>query len=292
MSDHSEIIACDGFTIAEIDDNLDPYGLITVADEKGNISFFAADEMIEDKWVVEGIYTITYKNRLGYGYSFQVKVNENNNAVIVFEGAASENLSAVAALYGDKNVSLPDVTRIGYDFAGYVDQDGNIYENEISSILFRGQLVLNTTWKAKKFKLSTVVNGKKTDCDIYYGQEIDIPKPVVPDGYEFVGWTLDGNDYDETTIQLTEEKDIVFIAKLKTVSILTTDTEKLEEKTTTDTDRDELSDVTENTEPENKSNAIWIVIIVITLTCVVGGGAYWFFKIRKPNDNRDDNEVK
>ena len=279
QEDCSDVISCDGFTISSIKDELDPYGLVTIKDSKGNVSFFAADERIEEQWILEGTYTIAYKNRLGYGYSFNINVNENNNVVIAFDGASSEELNPIVTEYGSRNVSLPVVKRSGYDFAGYIDSDGNIYENEIASILFKGQLVLNTTWKPKKFVFSTVINNEKQDYDILYGQQIDIPQPVVLEGYEFIGWTLDGEDYTEKTFQLKKEEDTVITANLKKINAVNIVTDAPDIPNENDKNPDKLS------------NTIWIVLAIV-LICIMGGiGA--FAVIRRKNAERNEgNEVR
>ena len=251
---------------------MDPYGLVTIKDSKGNVSFYAADERIEEQWVLEGRYTVTYKNRLGYGYSFDINVNENNNVVIAFEGALSEELDPIITEYGAKNVSLPTVKRYGYDFDGYTDEDDNNYGNEIESILFKGQLILSTRWKAKKFVFSTVINNEKQDYDIFYGQQINIPQPVVPDGYEFVGWVLDGEEYTEKTFQLKKEENTVITANLR--------------KTTTDNNVMDGHNI--QNESANKSNSGWIVLTAAFICAIVGIGAFMVIRRKGAKHNKGD----
>ncbi len=295
QNDCSEVIACDGFFISDIVDDLDPYGLITITDDKGNVDFYAADETISDKWVIAGTYTIAYKNRLGYGFSFKIRVNENSNAVIAFEGASSEGLSAIAVAYGDKNVKLPEVARYGYDFGGYVDKDGNIYESEIACILFKGQMVLITTWKPKTFVLTTVVNNSEQYYDIVYGQKVEIPEPQIPDGFEFVCWTFEGKDYNENTYKLTTENDVIFVAKLK--KVVSTPTPANTEPVKDNEDAEPSDDSVKSTEEwddvsESMTNIVVTVVIVIVALGSLGcGGVIWYLKRRK-KDIMNGSEVK
>lgn len=281
QDDCADTISCDGFWFESIKDELDPYGLVTISDEKGLVAFFATDSMPEEKWVLEGTYTVKYKNRLGYDYSFKIKVNENDNAIISFEGASSDELTTIVASYGDKNVKLPKVSRYGYDFDGYVDKDGIKYENEISSILFKGQMVLSTTWKPKSFVLTTVVNDKKDKYEILYGRQIDLPKPEIPEGYEFEGWLLNGEEYTDNTFVLTTEENVVLSASLKRLSVpsasVTSTEPKSEEQTVV--------------EKEEKTSFGWIVVLIVILCAGAGVGTFWFFKVKGHNGEDNNSEV-
>ena len=278
----SDVISCDGFWFEEVIDELDPYGLITVSDENGLVTYFAEDNIPDEKWVLEGDYTVKYKNRLGYDFSFVIRVNENDKAVISFEGAASENLDAISASYGDRNLKLPKPERYGYDFDGYVDKDGIKYENEISSVLFKGQLVLNTTWKPKSFVLTTIINNDKNNYDIPYGRQIDLPEPLAPEGYEFVGWTLDGEDYTDSTFVLTEEKNVVLIAKLNKAA---------GESTEVQPNGSQADDKPEfEADVEKKAGRGWIITIVVMLVIAGAGyGTYWLLKKRGKQDKKRES---
>ena len=283
QDDCADSISCDSFWFESIKDELDPYGLITISDENGLVAFFAADNIPEDKWVLEGTYTVKYKNRLGYDYSFKIKVNKNDNAIISFKGASSDELSTIVASYGDKNVKLAKVSRYGYDFDGYVDKDGIKYENEISSILFKGQLVLSTTWKPKSFVLTTIVKDKKEEYEIQYGRQIDLPKPEIPEGYEFEGWLLNGEVYTDNTFVLTQEENVTLSALLRKISVSSAGEISAEPNT------EEYKDV-ENT--DNTSDG-WRLVVLIVIVCAgVVVGTMGFFNLKRRNRKDKNHEVE
>ncbi len=276
-----EVIVCDCFTLDSIQDELDPYGLITVSSGK-NTSFFAANETFNGKWVLPSEYTVTYKNRLGYAFQIVVQVRNNDNAVIAFEGASSEDISSINTSYGSKNVKLPKAERYGYEFVGYVDSEGNIYADEISSILFKGEMVLSTTWKPKKFVLTTEVNGTEQKYEISYGKQIDLPKPDLPDGYELIGWTLDGEEYAENTFTLTEEKNVKLKAIIKKLANESepSDEEKNDVGITEHSGSSESNDDT----TEKKGNYWWILIVILVVGSVGGFFGYKYLWKKKPEN--------
>ncbi|MCR5459249.1 MAG: hypothetical protein K6F51_05075 [Acetatifactor sp.] len=215
-----KLIECNTFIISDLKDDLDPYGVIIISHEDETV-FYTKEELDGTKWDLPGVYEIKYLNRLGHSFTVKIKVKENDVAVISFEGPCSEDLEEIHVMYGDAHVELKTPERIGYDFVGFADPEfeGIVYNSEIESILFRGEKKLITKWSAKKFTMSTLVDGVITDYPIYYGQLIPLPRPTLETGDEFCGWLLDGVEYQDENYRLEEERDVLFEAVIKKANI-------------------------------------------------------------------------
>ena len=218
QADDGTTLSTNAFTIDAIVDDLDPYSLLLVKHNDTKY-VYAADQMPNDAWADPGEYTITCVNKLGYAYSIEVTVVESDYATITFEGDGTENMEYILTSYGAEHVVLPDATRYGYVLAGYEDASGNIYNDEISEITFRGSEVLNAIWTAKQFTLymqDAEGNGINT-MTIDFGKEYELPVPEEKDGYEFTCWLQNGEPITQNTITLTEEADVVLTASYNKV---------------------------------------------------------------------------
>lgn len=72
-------ITADSFTIAGLSDPLDPYAFVIVKHHQHE-DVFTAKDTIDAVWTTPGQYTITCRNRMGYGYTIPVTIEGEENA--------------------------------------------------------------------------------------------------------------------------------------------------------------------------------------------------------------------
>jgi hypothetical protein len=132
-----------------------------------------------------------------------------------------------------KNVKLPVPERVGYEFVGYKDENGNIYTNNIAQIDFKGSKLLESVWKAKEYQLTLEYpNGDEYQSLIVeFGQKYDLPTPEMEKGEEFVGWMQDGNILDNNYCVVNSEGDIVLVASIISSDEASTDIDEIDGNT-------------------------------------------------------------
>ena len=220
QDNNGQVIETDCFRLSQITDLLDPCTLVKISYKKGEAlenEFFIADRISDKVWSMKGEYTISVINRLGYSYSLTANVSGNAEIVLDFQGEGVN----ISTAYGAKNVKLPPLTKTGYDLVGFEDENGNIYSDEISEILFKGNTVLKAVWEAKEYKLTYIdANGKKiSDSKVKFGETIDLSKPKVRRGMEFVGWLNNGKLIEGDTLNVDSDNDIVLTASVRPISM-------------------------------------------------------------------------
>lgn len=120
-------------------------------------------------------------------------------------GIESPVASVVSIADGDnvsENVFLPGAPldkslapeKEGYNFVGFVDEDGNVYDT-----VPEGDVVLTPKYEIKTLKVTFDTDEPFIE-EIEYGKTVQKPEdPVAPEGYEFGGWYKDykhQNDFD------------------------------------------------------------------------------------------------
>ncbi len=265
-----EKLVVDEFTITSFTDPLDKWAYVTVNDGK-TISYFISGETDDTVWSLPGEYEIKCVNRLGYSFSFCVQVKESNRTEITFSGIGSDDLQSINTEMWAEHVELPTPSRYGYKFMGYSDKDGNMYTDEMPSVFEKGTIALTTNWKPLQFTM-TIVDAQKTDYIIEFGREIQLPKPMIDDGYEFVAWTLNGEKYNGNSFTLDTEADVTFVAEMK--KIVTTeevDGVVLNESNDNNSDNTENPEMNENLEEAKKEKTkMGIIVCFILLFVIVG----------------------
>lgn len=123
-------------------------------------------------------------------------------------GIESPVASVVSIADGDnvsENVFLPGAPldkslapeKEGYNFVGFVDEDGNVYDT-----VPEGDIVLTPKYEIRTLKV-TFDTDEPNIVDVEYGKTVQKPEdPVAPEGYEFGGWYKDYKhqnafDFDE-----------------------------------------------------------------------------------------------
>ena len=275
QSDANTHVEADAFSIASIEDPLDPYSLVVVSDGKKAYPY-AADQPAKDAWSDPGTYEIKVVNRLGYGFTVSVTVTESDYATILFSGEGTEKADYILATYGDQNVQLPEIARYGYNLVGFEDENGTIYSDEISTIAFRGTVVLNAVWQAKQYTVTLQSSdGSNINTLVMdYGKEYELPEPELPDGIVFTGWTLNGTPLESNVITLQSEGDITLVAS-----------------TAGHETSDEKPQISEEKKPNRKwTLCVGILVVVLAVALSIAG-----FKNHKKKAGRkkieDDDET-
>lgn len=214
QADNGSTLVVDAFSISAVNDELDPYTLVTISDANSEY-FYVADRMATDAWSTPGEYTVTVTNRLGTSYSIEVVVNDSGYATLEFAGTGTEDAKTIITTFGEKNVKLPMLTRYGYELAGFTDESGNLYSGEIAEIMFTGTSVFNAVWKAKQYTLQ-FVNSTGNEIlaaqTIEFGQRYDLP---ALDLTKYDGWYMNGQLLSSSELAVDAEGDIQLVGVVK-----------------------------------------------------------------------------
>lgn len=215
QNDHNALTA-DYFSVSALSDELDPYSIVRIANKNvnGENPYYAAADQLDNKlFAAKGEYEVAVINRLGYCYSFNVSVTGKAEIVLDLQGEG-ENISTY---YGAKNVTLPKLTKTGYELKGFEDESGNLYSDEIAEILFKGNTVLHAKWEAKQYQLTLLnADGSRFDTmTVSFDKENKLPVPDVENGMKFVCWLNNGVPVENNTFTLVTEGDITLTASVE-----------------------------------------------------------------------------
>lgn len=212
QKDDGTSLTVQAFRLKELYDELDEYSLVSIATPKGS-SYYVAGQASSDAFTDNGEYTIKVINRLGYAYTLNITIKDSDYSSINFTGAGTDDTESIITTYGTENVVLPKLTRYGYDFIGYKDEDDTEYNESIDKILFKGSKSLETVWKAKQFELIIVdEDGKELERDtIVFGKEKELTIPKSKKNAQFLGWSYNGEKVGNS-FTLNEESNVVLVA--------------------------------------------------------------------------------
>lgn len=131
---------------------------------------------------------------------------------IRFVTNGGEELSPLVGLEEGEIVALPTPKKTGYDFLGWYDSE-ELHPNNRVTMSYRvyDDVVLYANWQAVRVTITFVTNCEVSvpTLETRYLEEITLPTPERED-YDFLGWYLDENKYEETVAGLT---DITLTAK-------------------------------------------------------------------------------
>lgn len=202
-------IEADVFTIETVSDLLDPYSLVIISKDGIVIDFYAADQLFKNAWTEAGNYTVKVVNRLGYSFSFDILVKENNYAVITFVGEGTDDVKAIITQKGTRGISLPKIDRSGYIFVGYQDELGNVYEKTID--VENNVYKLTAMWNPEKVKIVMKDNAGNvlSESMAEYGAEVQLSIPIQLEGQEFVEWKVNGKPLSDNILKVDKERIVV-----------------------------------------------------------------------------------
>ena len=217
-SANDTIIDADAFYVADYTDSLDPYGLLLVKKPDGSKEYCSANDIFKDAWVTAGEYEVSSINRLGNKFTFRVRISDSDYSMVTFEGMGTEDARSIITQYGERGIVLPELHRDGYSFEGYVDLNGNTYEELIDEIKFKGDFVLKPVWIPNKCEVvllnydNTELKRETVDYDTMYM----LPDLDPGDGYEYLGWIRENETV--TGEVLVNHKEMVFVMKVRNLA--------------------------------------------------------------------------
>ncbi|MBR5438976.1 MAG: InlB B-repeat-containing protein, partial [Clostridia bacterium] len=140
-------------------------------------------------------------------------------------GASSTNLTAT---YGQV-LALPTLTKVGYNFAGWT-LNGQAYDATSAWAVEDATATLVATWAAKTTAVTLNVDGgvgaTETELTATYGQVLTLPT-LTKAGFDFAGWTLNGQAYDATSAWAVEDATATLVAtweaKASSTTVVTLD---------------------------------------------------------------------
>ena len=203
------------FSFDSITDELDPNAIIKVTKD-GEEKIYTFDEALCEVWTSQGEYTVEFINRLGYSYQIEFSIKSSIYINISFIGVGTENLGSITVTKDQTRVVLPLITRYGYNLIGYEDKNGNVYTSFIEPQALEENMILSPIWEAKYFTL-TIVNNYGTVIQIIpvqFGNNYTLPSLALNPGETFVGWLLDDEPFEDDTITISQENDIVLVANI------------------------------------------------------------------------------
>ena len=212
-ANNGEEIVVNLFYLDNVVDRLGDLGLIRIYDGKTEDFYSTDDPKINDNvYPAAGAYVITVVNRLGYKYTFNVKIETSNYYVVQIKGENKEDNFPFIYTDGD-TITLPELTKYGYNHSGFKTEDGKVLPKEVTSILLKGHTVLQAVWEAKKFNVNLYVGDALYHTTaVAFGDSYELPVLSAVDGAAFAGW---GDDLLNGTITIEEEGDIVLAACFK-----------------------------------------------------------------------------
>ena len=212
-------IEVEAFSIEKLTDFLDPYCLIIVSDGQTE-DFYTSSQITNKIWAEPGEYTVKVVNRLGHNYTIYIRVIESDFVTISFAGYGAEEAEDIITTYGAKRVKLPSLNRYGYNLVGFNDGTGILYKDEIASISFKKNIVLEPIWQAKQYKITfQSPDGEVLNTEIVdFGTEYKLQAPSLSEEYLFTGWLLNGKLLDNNSLTLNSEGDIVLVASAKKIN--------------------------------------------------------------------------
>ncbi|MBQ8015350.1 MAG: InlB B-repeat-containing protein, partial [Clostridia bacterium] len=115
--------------------------------------------------------------------------------------------------YSLSSVIPPEPTREGFEFMGWVDENGLMAD--MPSYMPEHDLILTAVWKTNVHTVYIDVDGDVTEYARFaYGDEIDLPPTPEKDGYMFAGWRVIDINGDEAIVPtVMPDCDLTFIAQ-------------------------------------------------------------------------------
>lgn len=278
QNDEGKKITVDAFSISSVEDELEQYPLVTISNSTHRY-YYVADKVAKDAWSEPGEYNVTVTNRLGYNYTIFVTINESDYATLEFNTDGKEEVQTIVTAFGAKDIALPELSRKGYELAGFSDEDGVLYTSKIEEILFKGTKVLSPVWKAKEYTVHHVnVDDEEIlpDTVVAYDGIYQLPIPKSKEGTEFAGWQMNAELINTSELLIDTEGDITLVAVFKNVETKNVGNVKTEVTKTID-------------DVDNKRNnsciIIFIVVAIIIALIII------FIVIRRKKEAVDINDT-
>lgn len=200
----------------EVDDTNVATTETTVTITPANVDNFAVDT---DASVLEAVIAADGSTTFKVYYEREI----NTLTVIIDENDTTKNIVAEYP-YEAPVDEIAEPEKEGYDFAGWVGEDGNA--TTIPATMPAEDTTIKATWTPKQYKVTyisdVIDNGDGTTTDVIvdgfneklvdYGSDVPSPEMPTKTGYTFGGW-FDADGVQNTEYKTMPAKDLVFTAK-------------------------------------------------------------------------------
>lgn len=130
-----------------------------------------------------------------------IKIHATNLPYNVTIKDENDNITTRTIIYGNKVGELPNVSKTGYNFIKYVDQDNNEVTGDT---IVRGNMEIKPVFDVIEYNITYVNDGEPVENKTKYTVEdtFDLVNPT-KEGYSFSGWTGDSLDGMQTRVTIT-----------------------------------------------------------------------------------------
>lgn len=178
------------------------------------------------------------------GNTYIVTFDANGGEFADGSGYITSEVEFESTVYTPSHTPVRD----GYEFMGWSDENGNIYnDGNVLGIMPDKDIVFTAVWNEiiEIYQARFDANGGIFEDGLSYalidaekGSEIVIPTPVMREGYEFYGWYLNGVKYEPGSSFVIPANDVVFTCvwiEITTEATTETTTEPTTQPTTVTT---------------------------------------------------------
>ena len=144
------------------------------------------------------------KNKSQYSFSFtNIKINGEMLSYTISILDQNGNITEKNIKYGEKIGELPEVTKDGYNFVRYENQDN---EEVTEDTIITGDMTVTPKFEIIKYSIDYIYNGGNADNPNEYTveDEITLNNPTKL-GYTFAGWTGSNGTEKQTRVTLLNE---------------------------------------------------------------------------------------
>ena len=187
----------DRYTVYFDSDGGSPVAAVTV---DGGTYLTAPEDPVREGYLFEGWYLeelLFQFTLIPITRDFHLKARwkpEQAEYTVIFDSAGGTPTPPVMVKGGELLKKPTDPLREGYAFEGwYLGENLYAFEKPVS-----GDLMLYARWRVRALEVSFVIQGGDLfdSKSVPYGEKVPKPMDPVRPGYEFLGWQLDGKDYD------------------------------------------------------------------------------------------------
>lgn len=187
------------FIISSAENDLDPYGIVKIRNEKGEEEIYQLDEVDEIILDTQGEWTIIMVDRLGNSYQIKVVIY-NPSQIHKLTLMDGENEYDELFVAGGERVYLDNLTTTNenMEFIGWQDEKGKIYTNSMV-FAFDKDTVLTALWSPKQTSLY-IYDGVQIEKRLVKGGNKVVLPNLTKTGFELYGYKYTVNNSDRFCI--------------------------------------------------------------------------------------------
>ena len=176
--------ACDELIVTPTEADLAAKGFTVptakvIAGWKGEDGNAIAENMANDNSMIGNHYVVSGWDNAKYTVAF-----------VDTDGTEIKTLTDYIWKQKILNADVPVPTKEGHIFEGWIGEDGNLVDFSKDTVTMPAKNVTyKASWSKDSFKVTWVVDGKKTEETYEFGATIKKPADPSKEGYTFTGWT-------------------------------------------------------------------------------------------------------